>query len=291
MKNSAATFQRLVNGLITGIPGCAAYIDDIVLYSNSWNDHLDQLRSFFECVSQAQLTINLLKSEFVKATVVFLGHVVGQGKVCPVEAKVQAILVYPIPQNRRQLLRFLGMVGFYRKFCRNFADVAAPLTNLLGKDVRFQWSKVCTQSFEALKSLLASEPVLAAPRLGDPFVLEVDASEIGVGSVLVQSDHQSINHPIGFFSKKLSKHQRNYSTIEKETLSLVMALQHFDVYLSASPHTTVVYTDHNPLTFISRMKNNNQRLLRWSLFMQEYNLEIRHIKGKDNIVADTLSRA
>ena len=220
----------------------------------------------------------------------FLGHVVGQGKVCPVLAKVEAIVSYPIPEDKKQLMRFLGMVGFYRKFCRNFSVVALPLTDLLGKRVVFEWSDKCTSSFEALKAMMACEPVLAAPDVSTQFVLEVDASERGIGAVLLQDDAYGISHPVSYFSKKLVKSQQNYSTVEKEALGLILALHHFEVYISASPHTTIVHTDHNPLTFISRMKNDNQRLLRWSLFIQDLAIEIRHIRGKDNVIADALSR-
>ena len=135
-----------------------------------------------------------------------------------------------------------------------------------------------------------SSPVLMAPQLDKPFKLAVDASDIGAGSVLMQEDEEGVEHPVCYYSKKFSQCQKNYSTIEKEALALVLALQHFEVYVGSSSEPVVVYTDHNPLTFINRMKNKNQRLLRWSLFLQEFNLDIRHIKGKDNIIPDALSR-
>ena len=121
MKNAPATFQRMMNDVISGLVGCSAYIDDIVVCSDTWEEHVQQLRTFFDRVLKAQLTVNLSKSEFSKATVVFLGHVVGQGQVCPIDAKIQSIVEFPVPQTRKQLMRFLGMVGFYRKFCQNFA--------------------------------------------------------------------------------------------------------------------------------------------------------------------------
>ncbi len=128
------------------------------------------------------------------------------------------------------------------------------------------------------------------PIFSSPFQLQVDASATGAGAVLLQEDQAGIEHPVSFFSKKFSKSQQNYSTIEKEALALLLALQHFEVYLGGSPSTIIVYTDHNPLVFIMRMSNANQRLMRWSLIMQEYNIEIRHKKGVDNLVADALSR-
>ena len=121
--------------------------------------------------------------------------------------------------------------------------------------------------------------------------MAVDASDVGAGSVLLQEDDNGVDHPVCYYSKKFNKHQKNCSIIEKECLSLILALQHFEVYLASSVAPIVVFTDHNPLTFIHKMRNKNQRLLRWSLMLQEHNLDIRHIKGKDNIIPDTLSRA
>ena len=282
---------RLVNSLIFGLDGCKAYIDDAIIYSEEWKQHLEIIREFFKRLSDAKLTINLPKSEFCHASLTFLGHIVGQSQVRPVEAKVEAISDFPVPTGKRQLMRFLGMAGYYRKFCNNFSVIAEPLTNLLGKKVRYVWSEACQKSFDQLKAILKSAPVLSAPRFDREFKMAVDASDVGAGSVLLQEDDNGVDHPVCYFSKKFDKHQRNYSTIEKECLSLILALQHFQVYLSSANSPIVVFSDHNPLTFIHKMKNKNQRLLRWSLMLQEHNLDIRHIKGRDNIIPDTLSRA
>ena len=130
------------------------------------------------------------------------------------------------------------------------------------------------------------------PDHSHPFQLQIDASGVGIGAVLLQKDPLSgILHPVAYHSAKLKKHQMNYSTIEKEALALVLALQRFECYLHPSPETIEVYTDHNPLAFLQAMKNKNQRILRWALLTQPFNLQIRHIKGVDNLLADTLSRA
>ena len=290
MKNSPATFQRLINLVIHDLDGCNAYIDDIVIYSNSWTQHVGQIQQFFERLRHANLTVNLTKCEFACATVTFLGHVVGQGKVSPVTSKVEAIVNFPTPQSKKQLQRFLGMVGYYRKFCNNFSKIAVPLTDLLSKKVSFHWDKECQSAFECLKALLLNAPVLAAPDFSVPFKLMVDASDIGAGVILIQESSDGLDHPVCYYSKKFNKCQKNYSTIEKELLAIILGLQHFEAYISPSSYSVVIYSDHNPLTFLSRIRNSNQRLLRWSLFLQEYDLQIKHIKGRDNIVADALSR-
>ena len=290
MKNSPATFQRLVNNVICGLDGCDAYIDDVIIYSDSWSDHLQRIRKFFERLGKAKLTVNLAKTEFCNATVTFLGHLVGQGQVKPLEAKVNAISEFPVPKCKRQLMRFLGMAGYYRKFCKNFSGIAEPLTNLLKKSTKFKWNDKCQDAFDRLKAILKSTPVLLAPDFDKYFKLAVDASDVGIGAVLLQEDNNGIDHPVCYFSKKFNKHQKNYSTIEKECLALILAIQQFEVYLTSSISPIVVFSDHNPLSFLHKLKNKNQRLLRWSLLLQEFNLDIRHIKGKDNIIPDALSR-
>ena len=139
--------------------------------------------------------MNLSKSDFGKAAVIYLGHVVGQGKISPIEAKVQRIAKFVPPNDRKSLRRFLGMAGFYRKFCRNFADVAMPLTNLLKKQTPFNWTNKCQASFDGIKAMLMSSPVLAAPNFEIPFKLAIDASDLGMGAVLIQENSEGVDIP------------------------------------------------------------------------------------------------
>jgi len=291
MRNASATFQRMMNTILWEVDGCDVYIDDVVIVSDNWKDHVQRIRMMFDKLLKANLSINLAKCEFGKATLIFLGHVVGQGQVKPVHAKIESIVNFPTPTNKREVMRFLGIAGYYRKFCSNFADIVNPLTELLGKGKEFQWSDACQESFDRVKAVLSNSPVLITPDFQKQFRLSVDASDIGVGAVLSQEDDSGIDHPVAYFSKKLDKHQRNYSTIEKETLAIVLALSHFDVYLCCTVEPILVYTDHNPLVFLHRMKNQNQRILRWSLLLQGYNIDIKYVQGKHNVVADALSRS
>lgn len=291
LRNAPATFQRLMNTVLHGVRNCEVYLDDMVAYSSTWTEHLKTLCEIFDRLRDASLTLNLAKCEFGKAVVTYLGKQVGQGQVLPVAVKVQAILDFPAPQTHRELRRFLRMAGCYCGFCKNFSEVVAPLTSLASPKSPFEWSETCQFAFEAVKALLCSAPVLAAPVFARPFKLEVDASALGAGAVLLQEDENGIDHPVCFFSKKFLKHQLHYSTIEKEALPLLLALQHFEVYLGSSPLPTVVFSDHNTLQFLTRMQNSNQRLMRWSLFLQDYNIEIRYKKGLENVMADALSRS
>ena len=290
MRNAPATFQRLVNIVFSGVPNCTAYLDDVVIHSSEWPAHVDSLRTVFQRLADASLTLNLAKCEFGKATVTYLGKQVGGGQVRPLEAKIAAITSFPVPTTRRELRRFLGMTGYYRGFCRNFSSVAAPMTDLISPLVKFVWSDRCQIAFECCKALLCNAPVLSAPDFDKPFAIEVDASCIGAGAVLTQMDSEGLVHPVGFFSKKFNSSQMRYSTIEQETLALLLALQFFEVYVGSSAEPVVIYTDHNPLVFLHRMHNQNQRLMRWSLVITNYNLVIHHKKGTENVFADALSR-
>lgn len=290
MRNAPATFQRLVNRVLSGVPKCNAYLDDLVVYSSDWPEHIALLRTVFERLQEGSLTLNLAKCEFGQATITYLGKEVGHGQVRPIEAKVTAISEFPAPATRRELRRFLGMAGYYRSFCKNFSTIAQPLTSLLSPSRTFLWSTECEHAFNAIKDLLCNAPVLAAPDFDSAFKLDVDASYVGAGAVLIQGGKDGIDHPVCYFSRKFNKHQLNYSTIEKEALALLMALQHFDVYVGSSISPVTVFTDHNPLVFLSRMYNQNQRLMRWALIVQGYNLIIKHKRGVENVIADALSR-
>ena len=173
MKNSPASFQRLINKVIADLKGCDAYIDDVIIYSDTWEEHLRIIREFFKRLSRAMLTINLPKSEFGQTQVTYLGHVVGQGEIKPVSAKVEAIANFPQPVSKKQLMRFLGI-----------ATVAEPLMQLLSKRVKFIWSERCDEAFEELKAMLQSGPVLAAPDFRPPFKLAVDASDVDAGAIV-----------------------------------------------------------------------------------------------------------
>ena len=278
LRNAPATFQRLMHIVLSGVKNCEAYLDDVVAYSSTWSDHLHTLSLIFSRLREASLTLNLAKCEFGKATVTYLGKQVDQGKVRPLAEKVQAIIDFPVPQSKKALRRFLVMCGYYRGFCRNFSDVVAPLTGLVSPLKTFDWSPACQAAFVSAKALLCSAPVLAAPCFTRSFKLEVDASACGAGAVLLQEDDQAIDHSVSYFSRKFNKHQLNYSTIEKEALALLFALQYFEVYLGSTSQPVQVYTDHNPLVFLAHMRNSNQRLMRWSLLLQDFNLHIFHKK-------------
>lgn len=215
LRNAPATFKRQMNRVVGDLEGCSVYLDDVVIYSD------DRIERLFDCLAHAHLMVNLAKCGFAKATISYLAHVVG-----PVRAKVQAIDNYTMPTY----MRLLGLVGYYHCFCRNVSTVVVPLTNLLKGKVRFDWSSECQSAFENVKALICKAPVLAAPQSDKPFKDEVDGSYVGTGAVLqLQPDDLDVDKPVCFFSRKFNKYQFNYSVIEKETLNVILALQHLSV--------------------------------------------------------------
>lgn len=196
---------------------------------------------------------------------------------------MEAIAKIPRAEQKRGLQRFLGMIGYYRRFVANFSDVTATLTELLKKEKRFQWTTECEHAFQTIKDLLTNRPILHSPDFKRPFKLATDASNVGAGAVLLQIDHNDVDHPISYFSKKFNSAQRNYSVVEKELLAIILALQFLSAYLPPSGPVITVYTDHHPLQFFDKFT-------RWSLLLQEYNLDVRHVKRIHNVLADGLSR-
>ena len=289
LTNAPAVFQRFMQSVVSGLEGVGVYLDDIVVHHEDWSEHIKVLHQVFQRLQQAKLTINLAKSDFGHGRISYLGHEVGGGCIAPMTSKVDCIEKLQPPQSRKALQQFLGMVGYYRRFCPNFSSVAAPLTDLTSYKVSFKWEARHQQAFERIKRLLTSLPVLRAPDFSKPFVVQVDASDRGVGAELKQEFDGHL-HPVAYMSSKLKKHQQSYSTIEKECLAIILALEKFDVYLVPNGNVITIYSDHNPLTFLKTMYGKNARLTRWALALQPYNVNIEHVKGQDNLVADYLSR-
>jgi len=252
----------------------------------AWSSHMIHLDKVLQRVQDAHLTLNVKKCVFANAEVDFLGHHVGRGIMSPRSQKVEVMLNFPRPNNKKQLQSLHGLASYYRRYIPHFAELAAPWNELLKKGIKFVWNESAERSFIDLKSRLASKPILTPPDYNRPFFVAVDASQVCIGACLFQN-YEDVEHTVCFFSRKLRPHESRYSTVEKEALALVTAVRTFSVYFGTTP--VVVYTDHSPLTFINSMVNSNDKILRWSLELQKYTLDIQHRPGRDNLLPDLLS--
>uniref|UniRef100_A0A9J7ZIR3 Gypsy retrotransposon integrase-like protein 1 n=1 Tax=Cyprinus carpio carpio TaxID=630221 RepID=A0A9J7ZIR3_CYPCA len=289
LHGAPATFQRLMDRVLTGCEQyAAAYLDDVVIYSGSWQEHLRHLEDILKRLQEAGLTINTTKCSWAQTEVRYLGYLLGHGQIRPQVEKLKAIQNIARPQTKKQVRSFLGLIGWYRRFVPHFASLATPLTDLTKKSpAKFCWTSECEEAFKALKNLLCNEPVLQSPNFTQRFIVQVDASDVGLGAVLVQGEAHD-ERPVLFLSRKLFERERKYSTIEKEGLAIKWAVDSLRYYLLGREFT--LRSDHRALKWMQTMQNSNSRILRWCLTLQPYVFTIEHCPGKKNIIADYLSR-
>jgi len=287
--NAPATFQRLMNLLLAGLHWqiCLVYLDDILIFSRTFEEHLCRLKIVFDKLQGAGLKLRLDKCHFAKAQTSYLGYVISAKGIAPDPKKVEAVKIFRPPKDVSGVKSFLGLASYYRKFIANFAQLAAPLNDLLKKHVKFHWSKQCQSSFEALQTALITAPVLKFPNFSESFLLQTDASGIGLGVVLAQQIDGE-EHPIAYASRTLKPAERNYPVFEQEALAVVWGFQQFRTYLSG--HKTTVITDHSALQYILKKNNPSPRIARWGLALQEYEFEVRHRAGRNHTNVDALSR-
>lgn len=289
--NGPSHFQRCLSGILGNTPRTSAYIDDIVIFSNNFEQHLEDIEAVMTLLSEYNLTAKPAKAKFCMDSVTFLGHHIGQGKIRPTQVKVEAFQQFPQPSTKKKLRTFLGATNFYRRFIKHYATIASPLYPYLKKDSpdKFTLSRQAEAAFEKLKAAITSVDFLVSPDPDRQYQLATDASTTGVGAVLSQKDDEGRERPVAYFSRKLLQYQRNYSATELELLALVLSVQHFAPYLLGATFT--VTTDHKALLQWRKLKTANGRLARWALILQPYDFTIEYRKGEENGNADALSRA
>lgn len=264
------------------------YLDDIIVYSKTFEEHLENLKVVFERLKNANLKLNPKKCSMLCTKVAFLGHEVSEQGIATDPAKVDTVKDWPKPTSVTEVRQFVGLASYYRKFIPNFATICKPLHKLTEKTSSFIWSDQCQNAFDNIKQLLTSAPVLSYPLLqGQPFIIDCDASNVGVGSVLsqVQNGEEKV---ISFFSKCLSRSERQYCTTRKELLAVVVAVKHFHHYLFGQRFT--VRTDHGSLQWLMRFKNCEGQIARWIETLSAYTFTVVHRAGRVHTNADSMSR-
>ena len=289
MVNAPALFSRMMRTLLHGMKNIINYIDDILIYTGTWDEHMCALKTVLHRLHETGLTARPSKCYVACKSLDFLGHVVGDGVMKPRPGKVEQIIQAARPVTKKEVRSFIGLLSYYRKFVPNFAVLAAPLTDLTKKGApnTVQWGASQEQAFRTLKARLESQPILNLPDPEKPYILATDASDVGVGAVLMQ-EHEGVNHPISYASRKLLPRERAYSTIERECLALVWAIAKFHTYLYGKEF--ILETDHYPLSYLTRAKVNNNRVMRWALSLQPYRFLVKAVKGSHNVGPDFLSR-
>ena len=287
--NAPATFSRMMRSLLRGMSHVHNYLDDVLVHTSTWEEHLQVLHEIFVRLRSAGLTARPSKCDIGCRQVEFLGHVVQEAKLKPQQDKVEKILTAPRPETKKEMRSFIGLASYYRKFIPAFASIAAPLTNLTKnrKPNKLTWGEQEEEAFQKLKTCLSSAPILSLPDLGKPFVLRTDASSTGVGAVLLQECGDD-KFPIAYASRKLLPREQAYSTVERECLALVWGISKFQVFLEGTEFT--IETDHRPLVYLSQAKCTNSRVMRWALSLQPFRYRVEAIPGSENVGADFLSR-
>jgi hypothetical protein len=291
LHGAPATFQRMMDRLLRGKENyAAAYMDDLVIFSNDWESHLTHVQDVLETLRQANLTAKPSKCSFAQTQVEYLGHIVGNGQIKPKKTKLEAIENWERPKTKRDVRSFLGVSGYYRKFIPDYADTAAPLSDLTKKKLPelVEWTPGCETAFQSLKRALCSEPVLKMPNFDVVFTLQTDASDRGLGAVLSQLGPDGKEHPVVYLSRKLLPREQNYATVEKECLAIKWAIDTLQYYLLGREFR--VLTDHEPLKWLNEAKEKNKRVTRWSLDLQPFCFRVEHRKGCCHGNADGLSR-
>ena len=289
LTNAPATFMSLMNSVFHPLlDSCViTYIDDILVYSKTEEEHLVHLRQVLEILRQNKLYGKITKCDFFCKELEFLGYIVSADGIKTDPKKIQAIRDWPVPKNIKDVQSFLGLANYYRKFIHNFSKKASALTELLKKAIGFSWSDNAQDSFDILKEALTTAPILRTPDPMLEFSIFTDASGYAIGAVLAQDDGNGLR-PIAFESRKLNSAERNYPIHEQELLAIIHALKTWRHYLHGQ-HFKVV-TDHNSLKYLQTQPNLSPRQVRWLELIQEYDMTIDYKPGHSNVVADALSR-
>src|SRR5215469_14577954 len=287
--NAPATFQRCMTSIFSEFIEdiMEVFMDDFSVHGSTFDSCLINLKKVLSKCEETNLVLNWEKCHFMVREGIVLGHKISAKGIEVDRAKIEIIEKMPMPKDQRGVRSFLGHAGFYRHFIKDFSHVARPLTQLLCKDVEFIITNECVESFNRLKQALISAPIMQAPSWEHPFELMCDASDFAVGVLLGQRIGKK-DHAIYYASKTLDAAQVNYTTTEKEMLAVVFAFEKFRQYLVGTK--VIVHTDHSAIKYLMSKKDAKPRLIHWVLLLQEFDIEIRNRPGKENLVADHLSR-
>lgn len=291
MSSAPSCFQKIMATVLAGIPGVAIYLDDVVVHGATPESHDDRLHRVFAALSKHTLTLNTEKCVFSAPVIEYVGFQVSAKGISPLHSNVEAILAIPEPTSAAQLASFLGMTGYYLKFLPHYSAITAPLRQLLRREEPWVWSPECSDAVHTLKTQLTTTPVLAHFDIASPTFVTCDASATAIGAVLSQVQ-AGVEKPIAFASRALSPTEQRYSVGEREALACIWACERWHLYLYGRAFT--LRTDHQALTALLSTSGTGHRPLRlhrWADRLHQYNFDLKFTPGRDNVVADLLSRS
>ena len=288
--NAPASFQRLMDMVLSGLQWaqCLVYLDDIIVLGRSFEEHIRNLDSVFQRLRESGLRLKPSKCSFFRKQVQYLGHVISRDGVATDPEKTAKVATWPVPTCKREVQQFLGFANYYRRFIKDFAQLARPLHRLTEQTTPFIWTDSCQESFDQLRRCLCSAPVLAYPDFSKPFILDTDASDAGVGGVLSQVDSNGEERVIAYGSRLLTKPERRYCVTRRELLAVVTFVHQYRPYLICRKFT--LRTDHSSLTWLRNFKEPEGQLARWLEQLQELQFDVVHRRGTTHRNADSLSR-
>ena len=286
------SFARLMKLLRLEECNAVHYFDNVLIATKTWQEHVESVKEVFKRLREFGLTARPTKVEAGFTELEFLGHFISKGKLKPTKEKVSKILKLECPKTKKQVRSIIGLISFYRRYVPHLSGVISPLIEHTKKNkpMKVSWNQESQKALEKVQKILSSEPVLLIPNIARPFTIRTDASNAGLGAVLLQehAEHPGEFHPVAYASRKLLDREKNYAIVEKECLAVVWGIDKFTRFLFG--RTFNLETDHMSLKYLQESKMNNSRLMRWSLALQEYRFNIVPIAGRTNVEADALSR-
>jgi Reverse transcriptase (RNA-dependent DNA polymerase)/RNase H-like domain found in reverse transcriptase/Integrase zinc binding domain/Chromo (CHRromatin Organisation MOdifier) domain/Integrase core domain/Retroviral aspartyl protease len=292
LTNAPASFQSLMNHTLHDMldKTCVAFLDDILIYSNTLEEHKKHVKQVLRCLRKAKLFAKPQKCVFHTQEVEFLGFIISPKGLKMDPAKTESIRSWPSPKSVHDIQVFLGFANFYRRFIKRYSRITTPITRLLKKGVKFHWSKEAQLAFEKLKRAFASAPILRHFDSAKPSILETDASDYALGCVISQRDQDGRLHPVAFHSRKFSPPELNYGIPDKEMLAVITAFKEWRPWLEGARHPATVLTDHKNLAWFTEAREYNRRQARWAEYLAGFDFMIVYRPGKKGGKPDALSR-
>lgn len=291
LKTAPAIFQRILSNILRKYEltsFAVNYIDDILIFSKSFSEHINHLSKLLDAIVKEGFRLKFTKCTFAESSVKYLGHIIQENTIRPVKDNLISVRNFPVPKTQKNIRQFLGKINFYHEYIPKSATILEPLHNLLRKGVNFIWSEECQRSFDEIKDLLCSQPILAIFDQDLPINIYTDASLQGIGAVLKQTQFDGKEKPVAYFSRKLNDAQKKKKAVYLECLAIKEAVKYWQYWLMNKPFT--VFSDHKPLENMNIKARTDEDLGELTYYLSQYNFEIKYAPGKNNIEADCLSR-